>query len=218
MSDPNERDLPTIDPADLGPPSGSAAIGGVLLAAGTSSRFEDGNKLLATVDGEPLVWHAALTLVQAGLTPRIAVLGRDADDVEDALDGLGFSFVHNPDYAEGQATSVRAGIEAIGPVEAAVIALGDMPVVDPASIGALTAAYEDSERAALAAAHDGQRGNPVLFARRYFDALRALDGDTGGRDVLLGADDAALVETGDPGVCTDVDTQDDLEALQDRQE
>lgn len=211
----SERDgLPVFDPADLEGGGDPTRIGGVLLAAGESERFEGGNKLLATLDGEPIVWHAGLTLVQAGVSPRVAVLGRDADDVEAALSGLGFEFVHNPDFAEGQATSVRRGIEAISPVDAAVIALGDMPTVSPGSVSALVAVHRAGRASAAAAAHEGTRGNPVLFDRQYFEALGSVEGDTGGRDILLEGEDSALVETGDPGVLQDVDTRRDLERLQ----
>jgi molybdenum cofactor cytidylyltransferase len=209
----SEGDLPVVDPADVKPVGDQQRIGGILLAAGESSRFQGGNKLLATYDGEPLVWHAALTLVQAGLSSRVAVLGRDADEVEAAIAGLGFEFVRNPDYTAGQATSVRAGIDAVGAVNAAVIALGDMPAVSPRSVAALVDVYGAGAGTALAAAHDGQRGNPVLFDRQYFDALRDVEGDTGGRRILLEGEDAALVETGDRGVLQDVDTRADLEAL-----
>lgn len=207
-------DLPVVDPASV-EPTGPAHVAGILLAAGESTRFADGNKLLAPYDDEPIVWHAALSLVQAGLDPRIAVTGNDAGAVSDAIDGLGFELVHNPDYADGQATSVRTGIAAIGAVDAVVIALGDMPAVDPASIEALVTVYRAGEHSALAAAYDGRRGNPVLFDRRHFAALSRLEGDTGGRDVLCSSDDAALVETGDPGVTRDVDTREHLAALED---
>lgn len=215
MSERTSTDLPVIDSADLEPDDDPAGISGVLLAAGESTRFDDGNKLLATLDDEPLVWHAGLALAEAGLEPRIAVLGRDADEVESALSGLGFEFVRNPDYADGQATSVRRGIRALEGVDATVIALGDMPAVEPASVAALVAAYRAGEGTALAAAHEGRRGNPVLFDRRHFDTLRALDGDTGGRDVLLAGEESALVQTGDPGVCADVDTRSDIARLRD---
>lgn len=212
MSD--EPTLPVVDPAELD----SAAtidgpIGGVLLAAGTSSRYEAGNKLLSGLEGEPVVRHAGRHLASAALDSRVAVLGRDADAVREALEDLGFEFVVNPAYADGQATSVRAGLEALPTVAGAVFALGDMPCIDPGSIEALVSAYRTGRWSALAAAVDGQRGNPVLFDARHFDALAALDGDTGGRDVLLSAEDAALVETGDPGVVQDVDTVGDLEYL-----
>lgn len=192
-------------------------VAGVLLAAGTSSRFGAANKLLAPVDGDPLVRHAARTLVAAGLDPLVAVLGHEAEGVRAALDGLGFAIVENPDYAAGQATSVRAAVAALDPdaVDAAVFALADMPAVAPGSVRALVAAHRAGHGTALAAAHEGERGNPVLFDAAQFPALAGVEGDVGGRELLRSGEDSALVETGDPGVRRDVDTRDDLAAVRD---
>jgi molybdenum cofactor cytidylyltransferase len=104
-------------------------------------------------------------------------------------------------------------VAALSDVDAVVIALGDMPRVDPRSMRALVRVYESGRASALAAACDGKRGNPVLFDRRYFDALTDVDGDTGGREILLEGEHSALVETGDPGVLRDVDTRADLATL-----
>ncbi len=213
MNDDPNGHLPVID-SEIGEGKRSVSVAGLLLAAGGSSRFEGGNKLLVSVEGEPLVRQAAKSLVGAGIVPRLAVLGKGAVDVQEALEGLGFEFVHNPDYAAGQSTSVRQGVDAISTADAVVIALGDMPRVDPASIRSLVRAYESEQASALAAACDGRRGNPVLFDRKHFEALSDIEGDSGGRKILLESDDAALVETGDPGVLCDVDTRADLAALE----
>lgn len=193
-------------------------VAGVLLAAGTSARFGDANKLLATLDGEPLVRHAARTLVEAGLDPLVAVVGHQSESVAAALDGLGFAVVENPHYDVGQATSVRRGVEALvesgdDSVDAVVFALGDMPAVAPASVRALVDVYRTDEWTALAAAVEGERGNPVLFDRRHFDSLLDVSGDTGGRHILRTGERSALVETGDEGVRRDVDTRADLERV-----
>lgn len=213
-------DLPVVDPPEsVTDPVREKPVAGVLLAAGTSSRFGERNKLLATLNGEPLVRHAARTLAEAAVDPLVAVVGADGDRVAAALDGLGFSVVENPNYAEGQATSVRAGVRAVrdaSDVAGAVFALGDMPLVAPASVDALVAAYRASEATALAAAYDGERGNPVLFDSRYFGVLANVDGDVGGRDILLSGGDSVLVETGDPGVRRDVDTRTDLDSVRER--
>ncbi len=201
-------------------------VHGLLLAAGTSSRFGDRNKLLATVDGEPIVRHAARSLLASNVDAITVVLGHEHERVRDAIADLveetalpgsttpPVRFVRAPDYAEGQSRSLRCGIEAIQDrdpdADAVVIALGDMPDVLPATIDRLIAAYEVGAGTALAAAYDRQRGNPVLFDATHFDALVATDGDTGGRSVLLTAEDAALVETSDPGVVRDVDRPEDL--------
>lgn len=195
-------------------------VAGVLLAAGTSSRFGAANKLLADLDGEPLARHAARTLVDAGLDSLVAVVGYEADRVRAAVDGLGLTVVENPDYADGQATSVRAAVETLDAdldtdVDAAVFALGDMPRVSSETVSLLIAAHRAGRGSALAAAHDGVRGNPVLFDASQFPALAGVEGDVGGRELLRSGADSALVETGDPGVRRDVDTRDDLAAVRD---
>mgnify|MGYP000014703262 CR=1 FL=1 len=193
-----------------------ATVAGVLLAAGDSERFGERDKLLATVDGEPLVRRAARTLTDAEVDPVAAVVRPDASDVRDALAGLGLTAVENPNAAAGQATSVRRGVAwARERADAVVFALGDMPRVDPGTVDRLVAAYREGRGSALAAGYDGRRGNPVLFDGRHFDALAAVAGDTGGRAVFERAADSAVVETGDPGVRADVDTPADLDRLRD---
>jgi molybdenum cofactor cytidylyltransferase len=209
--------LPVVTPPlHAGEQEVESAIAGVLLAGGTSSRYGDRNKLLESVadsergDEVPMVRRSAETLLAAGLDPVVVVVGHEADRVRDALDGLHVRFVENPDYEEGQGTSVAAGVRGLPEVDAAVFALGDMPYVDGASVRKLVAAYEAGAGSALAAGYDGERGNPVLFDATHFPALAGRDADAGGKQVLLSADDAAVVETGDSGVRRDVDHPDDL--------
>jgi len=202
---------------DVGEPNRDARVAGVLLAAGSSTRFDGRNKLLVELGDETVVERATRPLLDAAcdLAPVVAVVGHDADRVREALSGLPVDVVHNPDHVAGQATSVRAGLAAVGDVDAVVFALGDMPAVAPRTVATLVAAYRADVGTALAAAHGGRRGNPVLFGREHFDELRDVAGDTGGRRILLESDDAALVETDDPGVLVDVDAPGDLEALRD---
>lgn len=184
-------------------------VAGILLAAGTSDRYGDRNKLLATHDGDPLVYHAARTLLDAPVDPVAVVVGHEADSVRAALAGLDVELVYNDDYASGQASSVRVGVDAVRDrASAVVVALGDMPFVTPASVERLVDAQAAGVGDALAAAHDGTRGNPVLFADSFFDALADVTGDVGGRELLL--EHGQLVETGDPGVRRDVDEPEDL--------
>lgn len=218
-------DLPVVEsPFEPGGETGGGASGGdtrvagVLLAAGTSSRYGGTNKLVECVDGEPMVRRAARTLTAAGLDPVVVVLGHEADRVREAVRGseVGpdavLDFAHNPDYADGQATSVAVGVAALPDgADAAVFALGDMPWVEAASVRLLLDAYRAGVGTALAAACDGERGNPVLWGAGRFDALADQSGDVGGRDLLLSTEGAALVETGDPGVLCDVDRPADLE-------
>ncbi|QPV61192.1 nucleotidyltransferase family protein [Halosimplex litoreum] len=189
-------------------------VAGVLLAAGDSDRFGERDKLLATLDGEPLVRHAARTLAGADIGPVAAVVDPGSSGVRDALAGLDIAVVENYEAAAGQATSVRRGVAwARERADAVVFALGDMPRVHAETVDRVVGAYRDGRESALAAGYEERRGNPVLFDARHFDALAALEGDTGGRGVFEAADDAAVVETGDTGVRVDVDTPGDLDGL-----
>jgi len=193
---------------------GRPRVAGVLLAAGTSSRFGDRNKLLATREGEPIVRRAARTLLDAGLAPVVVVVGHEAERVKAALDGLEVRFVTNEAYATGQASSVRAGVQALvdaeEAIDAAVIALGDMPYVASETVETLVDAYEAGVGDALAPAHEGVRGNPVLFDQRFFADLVDVSGDVGGREILLEGGSSACVAVDDPGVRRDVDEPADL--------
>lgn len=188
-------------------------IGGIVLAAGTSSRYGDRNKLLASVNGEPIVRDAVETLLEADLAHVLVVVGHDADRVREAISDLPVETVYNPNYRAGQSTSVRAGLlamqDAVAP-DAVVISLGDMPFVKPETVEQLVAAYEAGAGAALAPAYAGERGNPVLFDSRFFDDLTEVDGDVGGREILIESESAALVAVDDPGVRRDVDEPGDL--------
>lgn len=207
-------DLPVVDPATVdGPTRRSGPVGAVFLAAGPGGRFTAGNKLLADLDGTPLVRRAARPVADAGLEPRVAVVGHEAARIRQSLAGLGFTFVHNAAYESGLAASIERGLAPLSTVSAAVFALGDMPLVRRSTVEGLVAVYRTGDWSALAAAYEGQRGNPVLFDSRYFDSLSRVSGDRGGRDILLESGDAALVETGDPGVLRDVDDRDDLSRI-----
>jgi len=195
------------------------SVAGVVLAAGLSNRFGDEDKLLATLDDDPLVVHAVRTLVRADVDAVAAVVAPESD-VATALESAfpDVELVENPDAAAGQATSVhRAVAWARGTHDAVVFALGDMPRVRPETVDALVAAWRAGERSALAPRYDGQRGNPVLFDREHFDALATVSGDTGGRSVFRNAPNSGFVDVDDPGVRVDVDTRADLDALRGEQ-
>ncbi|RBI59832.1 nucleotidyltransferase family protein [halophilic archaeon] len=192
---------------------GGPTVGGILLAAGQSKRFEGENKLLATVKGEPIVRRSAWSLLCASLADICVVIGHDDKAVRDALSGFGMSFCYNEDYSEGQSTSVDTGIRFAKEIgwDAVVFALGDMPFVDSGTIDILTDTYMARTTTIVAAAYEGKRGNPVLFDKRHFDTLAAVTGDQGGRHLIEEHEDSILVETDDPGVIQDIDNRNDLQ-------
>ena len=188
-------------------------IAAIVLAAGASARMGRQKLTLPMADGRPLVRAAVEQVLAAGLDDAVVVLGREAEAVASALRGLPIRTVVNPRYAEGQSTSLRAGLDALAPgTEAAIVALGDQPLPDPGVNRRLVEAFRASGRAIVAPVYREGRGNPVLFAASVFDELRRVEGDRGGRPVIA-RDPRRVAEVPvDAPMPADIDTPEDYEA------
>ncbi|MEJ1156780.1 molybdopterin-binding/glycosyltransferase family 2 protein [Prosthecomicrobium sp. N25] len=205
------RPAPRAAPQEAEAPA-ERRIAAVVLAAGRSTRMGGPNKLLATIDGKPLVRRAAGAACGSRAASVTVVTGHMAEAVAAALEGLDVTIVHNPDYAEGLSTSMKAGIAAVpADAEAAVVLLGDMPQVTAAIVDRLIAAYDPARGAlAVVATAEGRRGNPTLISRRFFPDLMAVSGDVGARQVLQGYPEAVVeVELGE-AAGLDLDTPEAL--------
>ena len=191
-------------------------IGALLLAAGQSRRMGGPNKLLAEVDGAPMVAYVARRLLASRARPITAVLGNQADAVEAALGKLPVERVRNPEFAGGLSTSLKRGIAALPPeLEGALICLGDMPLISGRHIDRLIAAFNPLEgRAIVVPTRRGKRGNPVLWSKRFLPEIAELAGDVGAKH-LIGehAELVAEVEMDDDAILVDIDTPEALEAL-----
>jgi molybdenum cofactor cytidylyltransferase len=191
-------------------------IAAVVLAAGRSTRMGASNKLVAEIGGKPLVRICVEQALASRAKPVIVVTGHQRERVEEALGGLPVRLVHNPHFADGLGTSLRAGIVTLpADVDGVVVCLGDMPQVDAALIDRLIAAF-DPEKGALAVmpSINGQRGNPVLWARRFFADLIAIEGDVGARNLIKRYGEAVVeVPVENKGVLTDVDTPEAFTAV-----
>ena len=192
------------------------SIAALVLAAGRSSRMGGANKLLAEIGGRPLVRIAVEQALASRARPVIVVTGHQRERVEAALSGLPVDFVHNARFADGLGTSLKAGIAALpAQADGVVVCLGDMPQVDAAMIDRLIEALDPAKGALIAVPTiDGQRGNPVVWSRRFFSDLMAVEGDVGAR-ALIGRYTEAVAEVPFSGkaALTDVDTPDVLEAV-----
>lgn len=212
------RPLPRAQAADLPGAAVPAApkIAAIILSAGQSSRMGPRNKLLAEIDGVPMVLRAVDAALASGAGPVIVVTGHEHERVEAALAGRDVVLTHNPAYAEGISTSLRTGLGAVpDTADGAVICLGDMPLISAELLDRLIAAYNPTEgRAIVVPTREGKRGNPVLWDRRFFDEMRQVAGDVGARH-LIGeyAEMVAEVETGDAAVLTDIDTPEALDSF-----
>jgi len=166
-------------------PAAGAGPALVLLAAGGSSRFDGDAKQLAEFGGQPLVRRAAERVAAVAAADRLIVVGFQAAAVSAAVEGLPLRVVHNPDWASGQASSVRAAVAALEPgVGAACFVPCDQPFLDPPILRQLVRAWREGRGEILVPAFEGRRGAPVLFDRRLFGELAALEGDEGGRQLL----------------------------------
>ncbi len=195
-------------------------IAALILAAGQSRRMGVCNKLLASIDGIPMVARAvdaAIAGTQAGINGGVYVVtGHQHQQVAGALAGRDVHLVHNPRYADGLSTSLARGLEALAPdVDAALVCLGDMPRVTSAHIKRLVEAFDPLEgRAVCVPTWAGKRGHPILWARRFFTEMREIKGDVGARH-LLGEYAELLCEIpmDDDGVLLDVDSPGALRRL-----
>ena len=192
-------------------------VAALILAAGLSSRFRAADpstetKLVALFKGEPLVRHVAQAALASRAAPVIVVTGHAAGAVQRALEGLPVVFVHNPDFATGLASSLKAGVRALpSHAQGALILLGDMPKASaPAILERSIALFEGNpDCAAVAPTFRGAPGNPVLVGRRLFAAIDGLKGDQGARRLFAGAG-VVEWEAGDDSVAFDIDGPQDL--------
>jgi len=184
-------------------------IAALILAAGRSSRMGQENKLLMRIDGQSMIARVAGQIAQAGLDPCIAVTGHAHEAVRAALSQTSVSFTHNPDYAQGLSSSLRAGLQAVGgDVDGVLICLGDMPDVRAAHLQKLIAAFDPAEgRAICVPTFQGKRGNPVLFGAQFFAEMMAVVGDAGAKH-LIGEHSELVCEVAmqDAAVLLDLDT------------
>jgi molybdenum cofactor cytidylyltransferase len=190
-------------------------IAGILLCGGAGRRFGV-NKLLA--GEEPIVARAARSL-KAGAGNAIAVIPLKRPRLRRVLEAEGCAILESDRTPEGMGASLAAGISAAAGADGWIVALGDMPMVDPKTIDAVRRALERG--APMAAPYDraGRRGHPVGFSRALRAELLELGGDVGARDVLARhADMVERIVTDDPGIFVDIDTKEDLEELADRRQ
>lgn len=196
--------------------SGKSHIHAVLLAAGASRRYGGDNKLLAELGGMPLVRRVAEQLLASRVNAITVVTGHEDEKIRAALAGLEVEFTHNPAFAKGLASSLRCGVERMsGDAQCAMVVLADMPGVTTALVNDLIAAFEreGGEKIVFPVHRDGTQGNPALWPRRFFAALKKLEGDRGAKPLIAEhADETLGMPVSDEHVFGDIDSPEDLAA------
>jgi len=189
-------------------------IAAVILAAGLSSRMGS-NKLLAEWRGKPLLRWTLEAALNSDAKPVIIVTGHESAKIEAALAGLDVQIVRNADYASGLSSSLKAGIRAVPQGgDGALVLLGDMPEIASSLIDRMIAGFSPQDgRSICIAIHEHRRGNPVLFARRFFPEIEALSGDVGAKDLVSRHEDLVCEFEAGTAALRDIDTPDALAAL-----
>ncbi|MBO0709853.1 MAG: molybdopterin-binding/glycosyltransferase family 2 protein [Acetobacteraceae bacterium] len=214
---PLPREKAPATPRTGAAPRSAPTLAAIVLAAGRSRRMAPHNKLLlADKTGKPMIARVVDNVLASRARPVLVVTGHQAEQVERALAGKPVRFVYAPDYAEGLSASLKTGIAAVpDDCAAAVICLGDMPLVTGRIIDRLLAAYDrDEGRLIVLPTFRGKQGNPMLWDRRFFPDMLHIVGDTGARFLLAQHRDVvAEVDVAEDAVLRDFDTKDSLNTL-----
>ncbi|EHJ95662.1 nucleotidyltransferase family protein [Agrobacterium tumefaciens] len=188
-------------------------VGGLLLAAGRSSRMINGyHKLLAEFDGVPLVRKSAETMLRSEVASVTVVTGHRCSEIEVALHGLPLAVAYNKDFAHGMGTSLACGFkhESLTSCDGILIMLADMPEITTDHINQLLAPFQ-SRDAMVVRGTDGKKpGHPVIVPAVLFADMRKLDGDQGAKDVIQRQKiPIQMIDLGSAAL-KDVDTAEDL--------
>lgn len=184
----------------------------IVLAAGKSERMGRRNKLLLEIDDETIIERAVRTAVDSHIGDTIVVVGADGERVEEVITKLQVRVIHNADYAQGMASSIRAGVRAAGRGRTGYgICLGDMPDVQPSTFEHLAGALHENPQSIVIPVYEGMDGHPVFFGSRFYDSLLNLRGDAGGRDLIDRNPYAVIrIPVSDSGILMDIDTDADF--------
>ena len=181
-------------------------IAGIILAAGESSRFGEPKQLL-NWKGKPFVRVVAETAIRAGLSSVLVVTGAHAGQIESAVQDLDVELIHNKDWKEGQASSIKSGLNRLpGACGGVIFLLADQPQVNTSILHALIEKHAEGLYPIIAPMVLDRRANPVLFDRASFSDLMSIEGDTGGRAIfhkhrveyLTWHDDSLLLDVDTP--------------------
>tara|TARA_Y100000758_G_scaffold10530_1_gene8005 strand:- start:987 stop:1574 length:588 start_codon:yes stop_codon:yes gene_type:complete len=187
-------------------------ISATILAAGGSSRMEDENKLLLPFQESLVINQVCNTILNSGLKPVIVVTGFEHKKIEKALPKSIDQIIHNPEWEDGMAGSIYAGMSILpDTVDGNMIVLGDMPLLTTHTLKQLIEQFCVHEgKQIIYPVYSGQQANPVIFPRKYFSEILSSTGDRGCKKVLKQyPDDATGISIDSEEVILDCDTKDD---------
>ena len=180
-------------------------IGLILLAAGLSRRFGSENKLLHQVDGKALYCHALERLESLQGEDISLVVVTNTPEISAVCQQKGITAVPSPQAAQGISYSIRAGLQALPEVDAAVFFVADQPGLRLQTIRRFLRSCEDHQAPLGCLAGPDGWGNPGWFSSAFFPQLQALEGDQGGRRILKAYSELVWTVEADPAELVDLD-------------
>lgn len=184
-------------------------IAAIVLAAGSSRRMGGCNKLLENISGVTLIRRTVEAILQARVSAVFVVTGHESNIIEKELSGLNIEIIHNDSYHKGLSTSIKAGVVKLADhFDGAIVCMGDMPLINHHHINRLVEGFAPLDGACIGVpVYKRKRGNPVLWARRFFSAMISLSGDVGARHLVGENSDLVYeVEFEDDSILLDLDT------------
>ena len=194
--------------------SESLNIVGIILGAGRSRRMGLENKLVAEINGKPMIVHAIESVKNSRVNKTILVTGYQREIVERAVQGIEIEIIYNPNFTEGLSSSIKSiGHKLTKNVDAVILCLGDMPGITSTHINSLLKAFKNNpNRQIVIPTYKGRRGNPVLWGKKHFPLLFNLSGDQGAKVLFQNNENNITeVQIEDEAILTDLDTPDALE-------
>lgn len=185
----------------------------ILLAAGLSSRFGNGNKLLHVYKDKSLILHSLTPMLQVGFEQVIVVTGHEGKEINKLVEPYDVEVIKNENYLDGMGSSLATGIKSIDrDIDGVFICLADMPDLEADVFYRLSDVFSpQDDRTICAPVFDGQRGHPVLFACSHFSALSLLTRDQGARQLVNeNSRELQEIEVSEPYIFYDIDRVDDL--------
>jgi molybdenum cofactor cytidylyltransferase len=191
-------------------------ISGIILAAGAACRMGKIKQLLP-LGPQPMLWHVAQAACRSQLDEVLLITGSAAEPIAAAVNDLPLRIIHNPDWQQGQSSSLRAGLLSLQPAtEVVMFLLADQPLVTPELIDALIGEWRSSDKTIVCPCYEAKRGNPVLFdLATWRTDLEQLDGDQGARRILAAHPEAiGYLPVATDEIFLDVDTIEDYTKMQ----
>jgi len=186
-------------------------VSATILAAGESSRMENGNKLLLPINKIPMISHVCNTVLTAGLNPVVVVTGFESDHVTQAIPTAINDIIYNSHWQSGMASSIYEGLSALPKnVDGNMIVLGDMPMITKVTLTLLIDEFiMHNGQHIIYPIYKERQANPVIFPKKYFQEILSSTGDRGCKKVLKQyPDDVVGVSIGSPEVVFDCDSED----------